>query len=127
MVLSLTVGVGGGGWRRLIATWEQFKADYDANAPLERVMPLFARDHPAYSGRGLHEVCDGLHATYHRGDIARLIASVYTEPPEPVMLPADAWRQLAAGHVEHVPAEELAGRATPLLLPPYPPRLHPLA
>jgi arginine decarboxylase len=116
-----TIGLPRGAWRSLVATLEQFKADYDANSPLEAVMPRFTRDHPAYAGRGLREVCDGLHATYRDGDIARLIASVYTELPEPDMLPADALRQLAAGNAEHVPVEELAGRTTAVLLAPYPP------
>jgi arginine decarboxylase len=116
-----TIGMPRGAWRPLIATLEQFKADYDANAPLERVMPRFTRDNPAYSGRGLREVCDGLHSAYRDGDIARLIASVYTEPAEPVMLPAEARRLLAAGHAEHVPVDALAGRITAALLAPYPP------
>ena len=116
-----TVGLPRGAWRPLVTTLEQFKADYDANAPLEAVMPRFTRDHPVYSGRGLREVCDGLHSTYRGGDIARLIASVYTEPTEPDMLPAEALRRLAAGNAEHVPVEELAGRTTAVLLAPYPP------
>jgi arginine decarboxylase len=116
-----TVGMPRGAWRPLIATLEQFKADYDANALLERVMPLFTRDNPGYRGRGLREVCDGLHSTYRDGDIARLIASVYTEPAQPDTLPAEALRQLAAGNAEHVPVGELAGRTTAVLLAPYPP------
>ena len=116
-----TVGMPRGAWRPLVATLERFKADYDANAPLAAVMPLFTRDNPGYSGRGLREVCDGLHSTYRGGDIARLIASVYTEPTEPDMLPAEALRRLAAGNAEHVPVEELAGRTTAVLLAPYPP------
>jgi arginine decarboxylase len=117
----VTIGLPRGAWRTLLATLEQLKADYDANSPLEAVMPRFTRDNPAYAGRGLREVCDGLHATYRDGDIARLIADVYAQPPEPVMLPADALRRLAAGNAEHVPITELTGRTTAVLLAPYPP------
>ena len=40
---------------------------------------------------------------------------------EQVTLPADAWTAMAAGQVEHVPLEKLAGRTTAVLLTPYPP------
>jgi arginine decarboxylase len=121
LLFIVTIGTPRGAWRRVIAALEEFLSDYDANTSLGDVLPAFVHANPGYDGRGLRDVCDGLHAAYRDSGIVRVTADAYTDPAEPAMLPSDAFRQLAAGNVEHVPVAEVAGRITGVLLTPYPP------
>jgi arginine decarboxylase len=121
LFVLFTIGVTKGRWNSLVAELHRFKSAYDGNATIERLMPAFATAFPMYAGRGLRDICGALHATYHDADLAELTTAVYTEPVEQVTAPAEAWTAMAAGRVEHVPVEKLAGRTTAVLLTPYPP------
>jgi arginine decarboxylase len=121
LFVLFTIGITKGRWNSLVAELHRFKSAYDGNAAIERLMPAFAAAHPAYAGLGLRDLCQALHATYRDADLAELTTAIYTEPVEQVTLPADAWTAMAAGRVEHVPVEKLAGRTTAVLLTPYPP------
>ncbi|MDI6098749.1 arginine/lysine/ornithine decarboxylase [Actinoplanes sp. NEAU-A12] len=121
LFVLFTIGITKGRWGSLVAELHRFKSAYDGNAAIERLMPAFAAAFPGYAGLGLREICDALHATYRDADLAELTTAIYTEPVEQVTLPADAWTAMAAGRVEHVPVEKLAGRTTAVLLTPYPP------
>ncbi|PWK47034.1 Orn/Lys/Arg decarboxylase N-terminal domain-containing protein [Actinoplanes xinjiangensis] len=121
LFVLFTIGITKGRWNSLVAELHRFKSAYDGNAAIERLMPAFAAAHPAYAGLGLRDLCQALHTTYRDADLAELTTAIYTEPVEQVTLPADAWTAMAAGRVEHVPVEKLAGRTTAVLLTPYPP------
>ncbi|GAA4965475.1 Orn/Lys/Arg decarboxylase N-terminal domain-containing protein [Actinoplanes utahensis] len=121
LFVLFTIGVTKGRWNSLVAELHRFKAAYDGNARVERLMPAFAASFPGYAGRGLRDLCADLHATYRDADLAELTTTIYTAPVEQAALPADAWTAMAAGRVEHVPVAELAGRTTAVLLTPYPP------
>ncbi len=121
LFVLFTIGVTKGRWNSLVAELHRFKSAYDGNAKVERLMPAFAAAHPRYAGRGLRDLCAELHATYRDADLAELTTAIYTEPVEQVTAPAEAWTAMAAGRVEHVPVEKLAGRTTAVLLTPYPP------
>jgi arginine decarboxylase len=121
LFVLFTIGITKGRWNSLVAELHRFKSAYDGNAAIERLMPAFAAAHPEYAGRGLRDLCEALHTTYRDADLAELTTAIYTEPVEQVTIPADAWTAMAAGRVEHVPVEKLAGRTTAVLLTPYPP------
>ncbi|MEV4640948.1 Orn/Lys/Arg decarboxylase N-terminal domain-containing protein [Actinoplanes sp. NPDC049548] len=121
LLVLFTIGITKGRWVSLVAELHRFKSAYDGNAAIERLMPAFAAAYPGYAALGLRDLCDALHATYRDADLAELTSAIYTEPVEQVTLPADAWTAMAAGQVEHVPVEKLAGRTTAVLLTPYPP------
>ncbi|MCU7723811.1 arginine/lysine/ornithine decarboxylase [Actinoplanes sp. KI2] len=121
LFVLFTIGITKGRWNSLVAELHRFKSAYDGNAVIERLMPAFAAAYPGYARLGLRDLCAALHATYRDADLAELTTAIYTEPVEQVTLPADAWTAMAAGQVEHVPLEKLAGRTTAVLLAPYPP------
>ncbi|GIE80503.1 ornithine decarboxylase [Actinoplanes philippinensis] len=121
LFVLFTIGITKGRWNSLVAELHRFKSAYDGNAAIERLMPAFAKAFPEYARRGLRDLCEALHGTYRDADLAELTTAVYTEPVEQVTIPADAWTAMAAGRVEHVPVEKLAGRVTAVLLTPYPP------
>ncbi len=114
-----TIGATRGRWNTLITQLRRFKNAYDNNLPVEQVMSHFAT--PRYAGVGLADLCQGIHEFYRSHDVARLTTDTYTAPVTAAMLPSDAWAAMTRRRVEPVPVAELDGRATAVLLTPYPP------
>ncbi len=114
-----TIGATRGRWNTLITQLRRFKDAYDNNLPVEQVMSHFAT--PRYAGVGLADLCQGIHEFYRSHDVARLTTDTYTAPVTAAMLPSDAWAAMTRRRVEPVPVAELDGRATAVLLTPYPP------
>ena len=119
--ILFTIGITKGRWNTLISQLQRFKDAYDADLPVQQVMPRFAAAYPRYDGTGLRELCQGIHDFYRDHDLARLTADMYTSELAPRMLPAEAWAQLTRGQVDRVPAADLKDRTTAVLLTPYPP------
>lgn len=66
-------------------------------------------------------MCQSIHETYARGDIARLTTEMYLSDLQPAMKPSDAFARIAHRRTERVGIDELEGRITTALLTPYPP------
>jgi arginine decarboxylase len=120
-LILFTIGITKGRWNTLISQLQRFKDAYDADLPLSQAMPGFTAAHPRYAGVGLRELCQGMHDAYRAHDLAQLTTDMYTSELVPVMLPADAWAQMTSRNIEPVPINDLGGRATAVLLTPYPP------
>jgi arginine/lysine/ornithine decarboxylase len=116
-----TIGITKGRWNTLLATLQQFKDDYDKNAPLWRVLPEFCDAHRKYERMGLRDLSQSIHETYAQNDIARLTTDMYLSDLQPAMKPADAYARIAHRDTERVPIDQLEGRITTALLTPYPP------
>lgn len=121
LFVLFTIGVTKGRWNTLIGELHRFKKAYDSNVKIDEIMPEVAAEFPQYADYGLRVLCDELHDTYRSNDIANLSTDIYLDEPEIAMLPSHAWSAMAAGRIEHVPTDELAGRTTAVLLTPYPP------
>jgi arginine decarboxylase len=119
--ILFTIGITKGRWNTLLTALQQFKDDYDKNAPLWRIMPEFCAAHPRYERMGLRDLCQNIHGAYAEGDIARLTTDVYLSDLEPAMKPSDAFAHIAHRKTERVAIDELEGRVTTSLLTPYPP------
>jgi arginine decarboxylase len=119
--VMFTIGITKGRWNTLVTELQQFKADYDANQPLWRVMPEFVQAHPAYERVGLRDLAQRIHEEYGRHDVARVTTEMYLTVMEPVMKPSDAFECLARRRVDRVGIDELEGRVTTMLVTPYPP------
>ena len=119
--IMFTIGITKGRWNTLLTALQQFKDDYDRNQPMWRVLPEFCAAHPRYERTGLKDLCQSIHETYSRGDIARLVTDMYLSDVQPAMKPADAFASIARGQTERVAIDELEGRITTALLTPYPP------
>ncbi len=105
----------------LLTALQQFKDDYDKNAPLWRILPEFCAQFPKYERMGLRDLCQSIHEAYAKGDIARLTTDVYLSGLEPAMKPSDAYACIARRQTERVEIDALEGRITTALLTPYPP------
>lgn len=119
--ILFTIGITKGRWNTLLTALQQFKDDYDRNQPMWRILPEFCRDHRRYERMGLRDLCQLIHSAYREYDVARLTTEMYLSDMVPEFKPSDAFAYMAHGDVERVSIDELEGRATGVLLTPYPP------
>lgn len=119
--IMFTIGITKGRWNTLLTALQQFKDDYDKNAPLWRILPEFCAANPKYERMGLRDLCQAIHQAYAEGDIARLTTDMYLSNLQPAMTPTDAYAHIAQRKTERVAIDELEGRITTSLLTPYPP------
>jgi arginine decarboxylase len=119
--IMFTIGITKGRWNTLLTALQQFKDDYDKNAPLWRVLPEFVAKHPRYETMGLADLCQSIHEAYSEVDIARLTTEMYLSDLHPAMKPSDAFARIAHRETQRVPIDELEGRITASLVTPYPP------
>ncbi|MBC2730682.1 arginine/lysine/ornithine decarboxylase [Thiobacillus sp.] len=119
--IMFTIGITKGRWNTLVTALQQFKADYDENQPLWRVLPEFIEKYPRYEKTGLKDLCDQIHTIYKAKDVARLTTEMYLSEMAPAMKPADAFAKMAHREIERVEIDKLEGRITAMLVTPYPP------
>ena len=119
--IMFTIGITKGRWNTMISALQQFKDDYDKNAPLWRVLPEFVAQFPQYERTGLKDLCQQIHGIYKQNDVARLTTEMYLSDLVPAMKPAKAFAKMAHKDIERVPLDELEGRITAVMLTPYPP------
>lgn len=119
--IMFTIGITKGRWNTLVTALQQFKADYDENQPLWRVLPDFIEKHARYEKTGLKDLCDQIHTIYKANDVARLTTEMYLSEMAPAMKPADAFAKMAHREIERVEIDQLEGRITAMLVTPYPP------
>ena len=119
--IMFTIGITKGRWNTLLTALQQFKDDFDKNAPLWRILPEFCAQHPRYERMGLRDLCQSIHEMYAKGDIARLTTEMYLSDLQPAMKPSDAFARIAHRETERVEIDALEGRITTSLLTPYPP------
>jgi arginine decarboxylase len=119
--IMFTIGITKGRWNTLLTALQQFKDDYDKNAPLWRILPEFCAAYPKYERLGLRDLCQAIHEAYAKHDIARLVTEMYLSDIVPAMKPSDAFAYIAHRKTERVPIDELEGRIATSLLTPYPP------
>ena len=119
--IMFTIGITKGRWNTMLTALQQFKDDYDKNAPMWRILPEFCAQHPTYERLGLKDLCLSIHAMYSKGDIARLTTEMYLSDLHPAMKPSEAFAYIAHRKTERVDIDQLEGRVTTALLTPYPP------
>jgi len=119
--IMFTIGITKGRWNTLLTALQQFKDDYDKNAPIWRILPEFAARFPRYERTGLRDLCQQIHDTYKANNVARMTTEMYLSDMQPAMKPSDAFAKMAHDEIERVPVDALEGRITAVLLTPYPP------
>jgi len=108
----------------LIAKLVQFKNLWDADAPLQEVLPsLYAGNSERYAGYTIRKVCNEMHAFYKGCDIKELQKRCFRAAsfPELAMAPQEAYRALVGNDVDYVPMSEVKGRVSATLALIYPP------
>jgi arginine decarboxylase len=119
--IMFTIGITKGRWNTLLTALQQFKDDFDRNAPLWKIMPEFCAKHPRYERMGLGDLSQSIHSLYAKDDMARLTTEMYLSDIQPAMKPSDAFACIAHRKTERVEIDHLEGRVSTTLLTPYPP------
>ena len=65
--IMFTIGITKGRWNTLLTALQQFKDDYDKNAPLWKILPEFCAAHRKYERMGLRDLCQAIHEAYAQG------------------------------------------------------------
>lgn len=108
----------------LIAKLVKFKALWDADAPLQEVLPsLYVANTERYAGATIRSVCREMHEFYKSRDIKGLQRKCFRAEsfPELAMLPQDAYRALVGNEVDYLPLDACKGRIAATLALIYPP------
>jgi arginine decarboxylase len=119
--IMFTIGITKGRWNTMVTALQQFKDDYDKNAPLWRILPEFIAQFPQYERVGLRDLCQQIHGIYKENNVAKLTTEMYLSDLVPAMKPSKAFAKMAHKEIERVPLDELEGRVTAVMLTPYPP------
>jgi arginine decarboxylase len=122
ILFLFSFGVTKGKWGTLMNALLDFKRDYDADVPLEQVLPGLVQAHPGRYGKlGLRGLADEMFAQLRRAKQTHWLAKAFSTLPEPRMTPAAAYRELVLDRIEHVALEDLADRVLATSVVPYPP------
>jgi arginine decarboxylase len=122
ILFLFSIGVTRGKWGSLVNALLDFKRDYDANAALARVMPVFAGNHAAaYGGLGLRDLAQSMFSAMRRGRMAELLREANNFLPVPVLTPAAAYDRLVRGDGRTVDLAGLGGGVAATAIVPYPP------
>jgi len=122
ILFLFSIGVTKGKWGSLLTRLLDFKSDYDANRPLEHVMPdLVAATGSRYARMGLRDLADEMFVQYRSSGQMESLNAAFGTLPDVVMTPREAYRHLVRGEVEHVALADIGGRVAATGIVPYPP------
>lgn len=118
ILFLFSIGVTKGKWGTLVNAFLDFKRDYDANAPLEQVLPAYSGAYPRY---GLKDLGDAMFRAMGELRTTALMTEGYSILPKPDVSPLEAYETLVRGDVEAVALDAIAGRTVATGVVPYPP------
>lgn len=124
ILFLLTPAVEAGKSASLISRLVAFKNLYDADAPLEDVLPTTLARYPVrYAGYTLQRLCDEMHAFYGEHDVASLQRACFRREhfPEQAMSVQAATEALVGNRVDYLPLSQCKGRISATLALIYPP------
>ncbi|MBW4720248.1 Orn/Lys/Arg decarboxylase N-terminal domain-containing protein [Saccharothrix obliqua] len=121
-LILFSMGITKGKWGTLLDAMLDFKALYDANAPLAEVLPDLVRAHPGqYARLTLPDLAARMHAQLGRSDLTGLLDEAFTHPTPAVLTPAQAYQRLIRGGTEPVRLADIAGRTAATMVVTTPP------
>ncbi|MGZ2746884.1 Orn/Lys/Arg family decarboxylase [Burkholderia stagnalis] len=122
ILFLFSLGVTKGKWGTLVNTLLDFKRDYDANAPLEQVLPDLVARHPdRYRKLGLRDLCDLMFNAMSDLKTTEMMSRGFSTLPTPDFSPAEAFERLVHNDIEMLELSEMEGRTVATGVVPYPP------
>ncbi|HHR6037131.1 TPA: arginine decarboxylase [Providencia alcalifaciens] len=122
IMFLFSMGITKGKWGTLVNALLSFKRHYDANTQLKKVLPEVVEVAPdIYGDMGLRDLGNKMFAYLQRNNPGSQLNKAYSELPNVMMSPRDAYQQIVANRVEAVPLDKLAGRIAANSIIPYPP------
>jgi arginine/lysine/ornithine decarboxylase len=121
-LILFSIGITKGKWGSMIAGLMEFKQHYDANEPLERVMPDLVSSAPdRYAGMGLRDLADEMQAAMIKTQLLHSMDDAFTMLPDAIMSPRKTYGELVRGNVEQIQVSDMLDRVVAVQLVPYPP------
>jgi len=122
ILFLFSFGITKGKWGTLVTALLDFKRDFDANLPLERVLPRLATTYPdRYGTMGLRDLADEMFDQLRSARQTHWLAKAFSTLPSPQMTPSAAYRELVLDNIEPVALEDAADRVLATSVVPYPP------
>ena len=122
LMFLFSMGITKGKWGTLLNALLNFKRLYDANTPVKQALPELAEAYPDVYGKiGLHDLGDKMFDYLRRKNPGSKLNKAFSQLPEQVLTPREAFGRIVTGDVENVPLSSLAGRVAANSLIPYPP------
>ncbi|PSU72257.1 arginine decarboxylase [Photobacterium phosphoreum] len=122
VMFLFSMGITKGKRDTLINTLLSFKRHYDANSPLETILPELVASSPAtYSGLGLRDLGERMFKYLVRHNPSQVLNHAYSSLPVMEVKPRTAYQFVVSDDVELVPSDKLAGRVAANSVIPYPP------
>ena len=122
IMFLFSMGITKGKWATLVNTLMSFKKHYDANTPLEHVLPALVDNYSeAYGDLGLRDLGDKMFNYLRNHNPSEKLNAAYSNLPEAIMTPRAAFQTIVADNVEMVASSELVGRIAANAVIPYPP------
>ncbi len=117
-----SMGVTKGKWGTLLNALFEFKKAYDYNVSIKLTMPkVYESDPKKYENMGLKDLSNAMFAKMKELSTTKALAQAFSELPEPVMTPLEAYEKLVRNEVESLSLDEMAGRTVATGVVPYPP------
>ncbi|MEW2576523.1 Orn/Lys/Arg decarboxylase N-terminal domain-containing protein [Streptomyces syringium] len=121
-LILFSMGITKGKWGTLLDALMDFKALYDADTPLDQVLPGLLAQYPRrYDGTTLRELCQSMHEHLRRADLVTLLDTAFQELPEPVAPPQWCYQQLIREGTERVGLADAADRVAAAMITVTPP------
>nr|WP_244208730.1 hypothetical protein [Xenorhabdus ehlersii] len=117
-----SMGITKGKWGTLLNTLLSFKHHYDANTPLNKVLPDLVEQHPeVYEHLGLKELGDKMFDYLRQNNPGEKLNRAYAGLPKMEMTPRTAYQAIVTHNVEMVALDDLPHRIAANSIIPYPP------
>jgi arginine decarboxylase len=121
-LILFSMGITKGKWGTLMDALMDFKALYDADAPLEEVLPGLVEQFPLrYGGGTLRGLCQDMHEHLASGELIASLDAAFQQLPEPVEPPQRCYQRLVRGGTERLRLAEAAGRVAAAMVTVTPP------
>ncbi|MBO8185137.1 Orn/Lys/Arg decarboxylase N-terminal domain-containing protein [Streptomyces spirodelae] len=121
-LVLFSMGITKGKWGTLMDALMDFKALYDQDAPLERLLPELVDAHPRrYAGQTLRALCQEMHDHLREARLVELLDTAFQELPEPVAPPQHCYERLIRSGTERVRLADAADRTAAAMVTVTPP------
>ncbi|MFF9766351.1 Orn/Lys/Arg decarboxylase N-terminal domain-containing protein [Streptomyces sp. NPDC014636] len=121
-LILFSMGITKGKWGTLLDALMDFKALYDSDAPLDRVLPEAVAAHPRrYAGLTLRELCRQMHDQLRSARLVDLLDTAFQQLPEPVFPPQHCYQRLVRGGTERIRIADAAHRVAAAMVTVTPP------
>ncbi len=121
LMFLFSVGITKGKWVTLLNALLNFKQAYDANVPLENILPEIARCSKKYRDMGLRTLGERMFEFLKEHNPTAKLNTAYENLPPAALIPRDAYSRIVENEVETVPIDQLSGRISATAIIPYPP------